>query len=148
MQNNALSYSLRNVAQEAGFNEHNDCAVRAVANSANIPYAQAHAMMKLSGRKDRKATYQFVSQKVLKELGAVRIPEIGYAYESKTPGTTYRVKLKNFCKRYPLGRYWICYNGHALAVVDGVVHDSFKSLPGRLITEAWKVPDHGQKPWA
>jgi hypothetical protein len=106
--------------QQAGFNEHNDCAVRALATFKNIPYKQAHNTFKQHGRKDCKAT---PIPTIIKILGE--------------PVQDNRMTLNNLIGKYPKGRIYAIKRGHALAVVDGVIHDTWKVGLKSRINHYW-----------
>ena len=91
--------------------ERHDCAVRALAVAADISYDEAHAALKRNGRKDKRATYPASTRGVAAEYGFVEEPE----KRGKT--------LAQFTRQQPVGRYLVRIRNHALAVVDGVVHD-------------------------
>lgn len=55
-----------------------------------------------------------------------------------TKDTEHHMTIGNFLKRYPEGRYWVFVSGHALAIIDGIVHDhSYK--PRRRVKLAYRV---------
>ena len=99
----------------AGFeHESRDCAVRALAISADISYTQAHALLKAEGRKDRRGTKFSMSDRALKNSGA-KVEHIQHG-----AGLT----LRYATLRYNSGRYYVTVRGHALALIDGVIHDA------------------------
>src|SRR5947207_9776266 len=49
-----------------------------------------------------------------------------------------RISLERFCKAHPVGRYWVFVRGHALAVIDGVIHDH-SHKPRRMVQTAYRV---------
>jgi hypothetical protein len=116
----------------SGFtNEYNDCTVRAISIAYQIPYAQAHAKLKDWGRKDGKPCMGFawfMNDRMASTEKGVR------PLRHRSLGT-----LQNFCKNHPTGRYVIRIKGHALAIVDGVINDSWKPAPRKQILEWWKV---------
>jgi hypothetical protein len=111
--------------------EHNDCAVRAVAIACEIPYKEAHAKLKAHGRKDRGTTYNFVGFVAKKIKTQKKL--------KPTKGKASLGTLATFLKNNPKGTYIACKRGHAFAVVDGVVNDSWKVKMGSHIKFAWKV---------
>lgn len=116
----------------AGFhNEYNDCAVRAVAIACELPYADAHKKLKAHGRKDGKTTYGFVAF-VDKKIKTEK--KLKPAKKKASLGT-----LATFIKTNPKGTFIACKRGHAFAVIDGIVHDSFKVKPGSHVKMAWKI---------
>ena len=102
---------------KVGIVETNDCVVRSFSLAANRPYDEVHALCKLHGRKDRKGTYQETTERVALALGFRTVVERKYRRATKY-GT-----LAQFLRDNPKGRYFLIRNGHAFAVIDGVVHD-------------------------
>lgn len=111
----------------AGFtNEKWDCSVRAVALAADVPYDVAHHALKLQGRKPR----QGASTKQIKDALTIVAEKI----EAKFVGVlvSYRFGNRNRIK-YPTltevlrshrtGRYIILTRNHAMALLDGQIHD-------------------------
>lgn len=49
-----------------------------------------------------------------------------------------RISLERFCREHPVGRYWVFVSGHALAVIDGVIHDH-SHKPRRMVQRAYRV---------
>jgi hypothetical protein len=90
--------------------ERRDCAVRALANAADIPYYQAHEVFKWGGRRNRCASYHTIP--TLTELGL--------------KGTRCRISLSSFLIAHPKGSFYIIKAGHAFAVRDGVIFDETK----------------------
>jgi len=140
-----VAHSLHNPNVAAGYaTETNDCAVRAMANSFGVSYAYAHQAMKTAGRKDKKVTPVSVIEEVItKEHGgkvAVQIPTIGQACLSVSPeNRTHEITIATFCKQNPHGRFYCLVRGHALAIVDGVVQDSFRNKAGKRIYKAYEI---------
>lgn len=112
--------------------ETNDCSVRSFAVVWGVSYERAHShLQNFGGRKHRKGlscemmdTANEWCKKTLMKKGPY--------------SETNRISLKSFCEKHPVGRYWVGVSGHALAVIDGVVHD-YKYGPRRQVTLAWRV---------
>src|SRR6266550_5322529 len=118
--------------QEGFLNEYNDCAVRALALSTGVPYTKAHGLLKAEGRRDRKGTKLPQVKRALVNLcnessianyqeiapsHPVFHPVYGYPLRQKYP------TLQDTIRKYNTGRYLIIATGHALCLIDGVVHD-------------------------
>lgn len=118
--------------QEGFLNEYNDCAVRALALSTGVTYAKAHGLLKSEGRKDRKGTKLPMVKRSLANLcnestianfqeivpsTPIIHPVHGYPMNPKFP------TLQDTVRKYSTGRYLVIATGHALALIDGVVHD-------------------------
>lgn len=115
---------------EAGFTERNDCAVRAYGIFKNIPYADAHAIFSKLGRKDRKGTNNRLIFELLGE-GAKR---------------TDAATLNQLRRKHPTGRIYALIRGHAFAVIDGVVYDSWKVGDKVRIRAYWYESEVGTVP--
>jgi hypothetical protein len=105
--------------------EEADCTVRAFAVWAGVSYAEAHAIMREAGRKDRCGLAHDALGTLLRQYG--KPCRIGVK----------NVTLSQFVQRHPKGRYYVAVYGHALAVIDGIVHDWH---PGnrRIVIAAWE----------
>lgn len=107
--------------RDAGFDESNDCAVRAYAHFAGVPYAKAHAMFKEVGRRDRRGTYIFQIAKVLGGNGTFG------------DGMT----LKRLRELHPGKTIYCVIRRHAFALVNGVLYDDAKVGNGSRIKRYW-----------
>jgi hypothetical protein len=114
--------------EQAGFqNEWNDCSVRALAIAAGITYGQAHDLLKAQGRKDRKGARVYMIRAAAASTAKVedvlvRQPKThwmgGYSYTCPT--------LSQVIRKHSSGRYILITRNHAIALVDGVIYDSFE----------------------
>jgi len=122
-----------------GSNETNDCVVRAFMCALDLSYDQAHAWVKKElKRVDRKGTYMssyskniigktkkgkkisfmgvHPSREFMKHsIGSNKIL-VNKKYKKQTGYT-----LKSFMENNPVGRFVLIVQGHAVAVVDGVL---------------------------
>lgn len=116
------------------YNELKDCTVVALAEVFNIPYEKAHRHLKLNlGRQNRKGLFE----KEVKSLPGT-FKEYRIAIRSFGCDNVPKITLGQFIKQHPIGRYYVLVRGHALAVIDGVVHDhSYK--PRRVVRWAMRV---------
>jgi len=119
--------------EQAGFaHERNDCAVRALALSTGIPYAKAHDLLKAEGRKDRRGTKTWMTERALKKSGAQVELLSAWVHRTATLAEAVRT-LRN-------GRYLIIVRGHALALIDGVIHDAGDISDARCrVRQAWRI---------
>jgi hypothetical protein len=100
--------------------EKNDCAVKAVAIVANHPYKYTHRLFAAAGRKSKRATSFYITQKVLKSLGC---------HIKRTTRFNART-VRTLERQLPTkGRFLIRTKDHILAVIDGKIIDWTK---GRL----------------
>ena len=119
--------------------ESNDCAVRALANALEIPYATAHKMLaKHTNRQTGRGPDLVSLHKLLKSLG----------FNCTALGTTYtarHLKLKDSTVKHSSkgatlgsivptirGNAYLIVRGHALAVRDGVAYDMGYEISARL----------------
>jgi hypothetical protein len=119
--------------QDGFTNERNDCSVRAFALACNVRYARAHELLKAAGRRDRKGAKVFMLQTAAKAAGikiediSIRQPKAqwlgGHSYTNPT--------LVEVIQRYRDGRYIIITNRHAMALIDGTIHDSGQNSGAR-----------------
>jgi hypothetical protein len=112
-------------AEERG-GERNDCSIRAFSVAACVSYDTALKLFARHGRRPNKGTPGWVTQAVLKDA----FPQV----QSFCPLLT----LTQFVKKYPVGHYILHTRNHALAVIDGDVHD-WKMRPKTKIWTAWRV---------
>ncbi|MCA9072528.1 MAG: hypothetical protein KDA84_26570 [Planctomycetaceae bacterium] len=94
-------------------NEHNDCAVKAVAVAAGVSYQLAHDTLKANGRKDRKRTKPYMTFVALSDLGFT-------CHQIQVKAKTVRTIEKEL---NPNLVYLIKTRGHVLAYRDGRIQD-------------------------
>ncbi len=149
------SEKIANESGELGKNENNDCVVRAFAAALDITYNQAHAWVKKElKRQDRKGTFMNAYGKNIigKTKNGKKISYIGshpsrdfmkYSIGSdkilvnkqykKATGYT----LKSFMENNPVGRFVLIVQGHAVAIVDGVLHGNKDEQWKGLYRSVW-----------
>ena len=116
--------------------ESNDCTVRACANALDMHYDNAHELMRLGGRMFRSGMSFMMYMDKKTTLGGCRVNEMDFQSWRRGPKMT----LLKFCKKYTEGRYIVIRNGHALAVIDGVIHDNNgNNTPNQWVLRAYKV---------
>jgi len=111
--------------------EMRDCTVFAVATAARIPYTEAHALLKLAGRRDR---YGFALKKFMagrKTLGAYNVEHVSVP----------KITLAQFLRDFPHGRFLVRRQGHAFTVVNGAVRDSAPEGARRRIKDLWLLTE-------
>lgn len=118
-------------ASEA-MNEHNDCAVKAVALYCEVSYQQAHAVLKSLGRKDRCGTLDIVIRKAIRRITGNSlflahhmdwVSEYPAPHHNLKSMTTYHpVRFKKVFEK-KTGKYLIFVRGHVLVMIDGEVID-------------------------
>ena len=136
----------RGATSETG-NETKDCTVRALANATEMPYEKAHALLKKHGRKDRKGAYFPTMKAAYEEAGfalygvygttcAARYTARITKREAET-GTT----LAKLLPKLGMGEYIVNTTGHAVAVVNGKIIDTFDNPAGKRVIAVFKKVD-------
>ena len=139
---------------ELAKSETNDCVVRAFMGALDISYDQAHAWVKKElKRKDRKATFMnaFCKNIIGKTKNGKKINFIG-AHPSRNMkfsvgsnkvlvNTQYKkptgYTLKSFMESNPVGRFVLVVQGHAIAVVNGVLYGNYDEQYAGLYRSVW-----------
>lgn len=108
--------------------EKNDCTVRALAHAAEVSYDEAHAYLASCGRRPGKG---FVVHSAYNNstLGGYRTKQL------PADGMTFKELLDY--KMLP-ERCILLVRRHVLAVIDGVVYDSFKIGSSRRVFTVWE----------
>jgi hypothetical protein len=120
--------SIMNDAEK--FNEHNDCAVKAVAIATGADYGTVHGIMKSFGRRNRTGTNMHsVTAPTLKKLGfkMVKVPLIDFTSRYHGKWSESKTITTKHPRRFPLvwgkGVYLLRTARHILPCVSGTVHD-------------------------
>lgn len=131
-------YNWGNYAEErAARGETKDCTVVSLAQVLDIPYGEAHGIMRAHGRENGQGHHMH------------RPAESYPAVFSKVQGIPHEgISLAEFCRAHKVGRYWVAVTGHALAVINGKVVDHSRGVR-RRIDYAYRVNKanyHGDPP--
>ena len=149
------SNNLANASSELAKKENNDCVVRAFMCALNLSYDQAHAWVKNElKRQDRKGTYMNAYGKNIigKTKNGKKISFIGthpsrsfmkhslgsdkvlvnQKYKKATGYT-----LKSFMENNPVGNFVLIVQGHAVAVVNGVLFGNSDEKWNGLYRSVW-----------
>tara|TARA_R110002126_G_scaffold164897_1_gene312789 strand:+ start:598 stop:1017 length:420 start_codon:yes stop_codon:yes gene_type:complete len=113
----------------------NDCAVRAVAVVAGCTYEQVSALFSAGGRQMKKGTTLEVAIRVNETFLRMRnLPE-------------YRDwNIASFIAANPTGKFVIHRLGHALAIIDGTLHDWEKGTgANQRIRDCWQWTEETEK---
>lgn len=123
------SVTLQNLQACSSFrNENNDCTVIAVAATTGVPYETAHAALAIQGRSHGKGAYDHQYLDAVRSLG-FRVTRVDDD----------RIKtVKTIGRVLPRGSYIVQVRRHALALVDGKVHDPTdgRAMPVRNV---WRI---------
>lgn len=109
-----------------GFKERADCAVRALALVTGMPYKDAHSKFKSLGRKNGRGTRNTYIDTVMTELNFVH---------DKGPRT-----VGQLLQKYRKGNVYVVVRGHAFAVIDGTIHDTFVTGAKSRILRCYVAP--------
>jgi hypothetical protein len=113
------------------FHETNDCTVVTMAEVLGVEYHVAHKIMRERfKRKNRHGAFMQRTDFV-QAMGEYKVAKGPYSKSNK-------ISLAQFCKKHPVGRFYVLVRGHALAVIDGVVYDHSEK-PRRMVYNAWRV---------
>jgi len=149
------SEKLARESGELGKKENNDCVVRAFAAALDLPYNQAHAWVKKElKRQDKKGTFvsAYCKNIIGKTKNGKKINYMG-AHPSrdflkhsigsdkilvnkqykKATGYT----LKSFIENNPVGRFMLIVQGHAVAIVNGVLYGNKDEQWKGLYRSVW-----------
>lgn len=121
--------------------ERSDCTVRAYAVAAQVGYDEAHTFMRVKCKRPTgdgpeirniRAAFEACGYEEL-----VTRNREAYSFS----GRDYYITLAQFIKAHPRGRYFVIRQGHAFAVVDGVVRDwlNGRTGPRSRIRQAWRL---------
>ena len=120
----------------AALGERNDCTVLSFEAAVGIPYLESHAILKGAGRKDKHGI-RFKTVLLCHLTGFVWGGRYMLDRRNDTDTT-----LRAFVEAHQEGRYIVLTDGHALALVDGVIHDNHtKPRLKARVKSAWKLCD-------
>ena len=116
--------------EDAGFKgTTGDCVCRAISIATQKPYKEVYALINEFGKKERREKKSSArtgvaiktTRKIMEYLGWEWVPTMGI-------GTGCKVHLRG--DELPNGRIIAKCSGHVVAVIDGVVHDTYDSTRG------------------
>ena len=149
------SNDLANASSELALKETNDCVVRAFMCALNLSYDQAHAWVKNElKRQDRKGTFMSAYGKnvIGKTKNGKKISFIGihpsrefmkHSFGSDKVLVNRKYKkatgftLKSFMEANPVGNFVLIVQGHAVAVVNGVLFGNVDEKWNGLYRSVW-----------
>jgi len=149
------SVKLAAASSELAKKETNDCVVRAFMCALNLSYDQAHGYIKNKmNRQDRKGTYvnAYAKNVIGTTKNGLKISFIGthpsrsfmkhsfgsdkiLANKKYKKATGYT--LKSFMEAHPVGRFVLIVQGHAVAVVNGVLYGNSDEKWNGLYRSVW-----------
>ena len=128
------------------YKDRNFCTVAALAITLDWSFGKAHRHMAKHGRKNKRGMFErdwrpAIEEAAIKEgkrFEKYRGFWIAGVYGAETNNMT----LKRFCREHPTGAYYVKVSGHAVAIIDGVMHDWTADTAGRRkIIGAYKLVD-------
>jgi hypothetical protein len=117
-------FSRAQYAQPSAEGDINDCMVRAYAVTKNIPLVEARALFAAHGRRPGHGTSWAIAVAV---LGTPSLP----------PRVT-TLQLLMTLGYFRTGRYIVITSSHAMAVVDGVIHNWLPAKKSRIV-KFWRI---------
>lgn len=124
--------------------ETRDCTVRALSNACSMPYDQAHALLKKHGRKDRRGAYFSTMLKAYNEADFALDSVHGTTSSAKAAARIARreasegITLAKLLPKLGFGEYIVNTTGHAVAVVNGKIIDTFDNPAGKRVVAVFK----------
>jgi hypothetical protein len=124
--------------------EKQDCTVRALANSAGIPYSNAHNILRKHGRKDYRGCPSTVFHQAYINAGMKLISIHGSTRRAKIMSkqlnlAVYKgITLGRILPTLNEGSYIVIITGHALAVVSGHVIDKGLNRSNSSVVAVYK----------
>jgi len=111
-----------------GHQEPRDCVVRALQFSCSLDYAEAHALAKQWGRKDRRAFLTTQIRALFKHLGLRMRPDLSCR------------RVWSALSDMQHGRFIVNTCDHTLAVIDGICYDSEFTRWNKIVEMAYEIP--------
>jgi len=139
--------------------ENNDCVVRAVQHAFGVDYIDAHHFCETKlNRKSGQGTYTGIYLPRIKQAFGKKINRMGKdgritrakkskvtrwsneksAFVKKRVTLQVRYKVKDFVKKFSVGKYIVIVRGHAFALVEGKVIGNLEDSK-RLTREVWSA---------
>ena len=123
------------------YKDRNFCTVAALALTLDWSFGKAHRHMAKAGRKTGHGMY-IMSWRPAIEAAAKSVGKRFTEGDYHLRGDGRAMTLSRFCKEYPRGTFYVQVNRHAVAIVDGVMHDWTADTAGRRkIITSFKLTD-------
>ena len=123
------------------YKDRNFCTVAALSMTLDWSFGKAHRHMKKHGRKQGRGMFVSIWRPAIQEAAE----STGKRFKEghwHIRGDGRAMTLGRFCKEYPTGTYYVQVNRHAVAIVDGVMHDWTADTAGRRkIITSFKLID-------
>jgi hypothetical protein len=124
--------------------ETRDCTVRALSNASGMHYDNAHALLKKHGRKDRRGAFFGTMLKAYTEAGFVLDSVHGTTGAARWAARVSKrqaedgITLAKILPKLAFGEYIVNTTGHAVAVVNGKIIDTFDNPAGKRVIAVFK----------
>lgn len=124
--------------------ERNDCTVRSLASASGMHYDQAHELLKKYGRKDRHGARFSTMHKAYDEAGFVLNSVHGTTGQARFVARSTKreaeagITLGKILPKLAFGEYIVNVTGHAVAVVNGKIIDTFDNPSGKRVVAVFK----------
>lgn len=124
--------------------ERDDCTVRSMSLATDWPYAETHELQRRAGRPNYKPWLfmQWMPKILHTPINGVLFSEVfsaGECINGYWIPASKKMSLNRFVKSHSKGSFIVCVHGHALAVIDGVIHDKIYTSPLTRVWKAYKV---------
>lgn len=127
------------------FSENKDCTVRALANASDLSYEECHSIFEMYGRKRKFGCKIAIFDKVYQQCGFELVDVFGttdaakhYRFYKNIHDISKGITLGKVVDVLHEGSYIVLIRGHALAIVDGEVIDTFASRAGSKVVAIYK----------
>jgi len=128
--------------------ESNDCAVRALASAAALPYKRAHALLSAAGRRERDYSTVSAVATAYKAAGGHCVAVYGKTRSARTWRSLYSksplqkgITVGRLLRQLTKGKYVIVVREHAFAVVDGTVYDGGAVQASKYVCCVFSFPE-------
>ena len=118
------------------------CTVAALAMTLDWSFGKAHRWMAKHGNRKHGHGMYIMAWRPAIEAAARSVGKVFVEgdYHRREDGRA--MTLSRFCKEYPKGTFYVQVNRHAVAIVDGVMHDWTADTAGRRkIITSFKLCD-------
>ena len=120
-----------------GFNETNDCSVRATAIATNAPYELVHSFFKKRGRQDKHGVYYMPFYR----RHRLEFTKEFNCYFSELPVTKRCSTYNRFITWYKQGTFIVTVDSHVACIKDGIVLDgAVANMHIKNIIQVFKKP--------
>ncbi len=127
--------------------ETRDCTVRALSNASGMHYDQAHELLKKHGRKNRRGAFFSTMLKAYAEADFVLESVHGTTNNARHAARIAKreasegITLAKILPKLGFGEYIVNVTGHAVAVVNGKLIDTFDNPAGKRVVAVFKKID-------